>query len=182
MRWIKFQELLLLIPPKTISRDLNFLVPKQLGVFADFFIFLKYPSIIIPIKHNYPTMDPFLLKILVLVNILLVISTIINVIHKLEIIQGPNAHIAIAILSILVLFGYSGVLNTVFLKRRFHRGRIIYLLVAGASQLAILILSFLSYYNVMTYFLAIAIIHAIMGFITMVNFTCAVIVVYEQQL
>ena len=126
-------------------------------------------------------MDSFLLKILVLVNALLVISTVINVIHKLKIIQGPNAHIAIAILSILVLFGYSGVLNTLFLGRRFHRGRIIYLVIAGLSQVVILILSFLALYNVMTYFNAIAIIHAIAGFITMVNFTCAVIVVYEQQ-
>lgn len=123
-------------------------------------------------------MDPFLLKILVLINILLVISTVVNVIHKLTLISGPNAHIAIAILSLLVLFGYSGVLNTIFLKRRFHRGRYYYLVIAGGSQIVILILSFLSYYHVMTYFLAIAIIHAIMGFITMINFTCAVIVVY----
>lgn len=126
-------------------------------------------------------MDPLLLRILVIVNLLLIISTILNVIHKLTIINGPNAHIAIAILSLLVLFGYSGVLNTMFLKRKFHTGRTIYLVVAGASQLAILILSFLSYYNVMTYFDAIAIIHAIMGFITIINFTCAVLVVDEQQ-
>ena len=126
-------------------------------------------------------MEPFLIRILVLINMLLVISTVINVIHKLKIIQGPNAHIAIAILSLLVLFGYSGVLNTVFLKRRFYRGRIIYIVLAALSQGIILILSFLSYYNVMTYFDAIAIIHAIMGIIVMINFTCAVIVIREQQ-
>ena len=126
-------------------------------------------------------MDALLIRILVLVNMLLVVSTVINVIHKLRIISGPNAHIAIAILSLLVLFGYSGVLNTIFLKRRFYRGRIWYLTVASFTQLVILILSFLSYYNVMTYFTAIAVIHALMGFITMVNFSCAVIVVIEQQ-
>ena len=126
-------------------------------------------------------MESFLIQILVLVNMLLVISTVINVIHKLKIIQGPNAHIAIAILSLLVLFGYSGVLNTIFLKRRFYRGRIIYLILASVSQGVILILSFLSFYNVMTYFDAIAIIHAIMGVIVMINFTCAVIVIREQQ-
>lgn len=126
-------------------------------------------------------MDKLLVQILVLVNMLLLISTVINVVHKLQLISGPNAHIAIAILSLLVLFGYSGVLNTVFLKRRFYRGRVYYIAIAAATQFTILILSFLSYYNVMTYFLAIAIIHALMGFITMVNFTCAVIVVIEQQ-
>lgn len=126
-------------------------------------------------------MDALLIRILVLVNMLLVVSTVINVIHKLRIISGPNAHIAIAILSLLVLFGYSGVLNTIFLKRRFYRGRIWYLTFASFTQLIILILSFLSYYNVMTYFTAIAVIHALMGFITMVNFSCAVIVVIEQQ-
>ena len=126
-------------------------------------------------------MDPMLLRILIVVNALLIISTVINVIHKLKIINGPNAHIAIAILSLLALFGYSGVLNTLFLKRRFHLGRKLYLLIAGLSQLVILILSFLSYYNVMTYFVAIAVIHALMGFITIINFSCAVLVVYEQQ-
>ena len=126
-------------------------------------------------------MDPLLLRILVIVNILLIISTIINVIHKLTIIHGPNAHIAIAILSLLVLFGYSGVLNTMFLKRKFHTGRTLYLVIAALSQLTILVLSFLSFYNVMTYFDAIAVIHAIMGFITIINFTCAVLVVDEQQ-
>ena len=122
-------------------------------------------------------MDPLLLRILVVVNALLIISTVINVIHKLKIINGPNAHIAIAILSLLALFGYSGVLNTLFLKRRFHLGRKLYLLIAGLSQLIILLLSFLSYYNVMTYFVAIAVIHALMGFITIINFSCAVLVV-----
>lgn len=126
-------------------------------------------------------MDSFLLRILVIVNILLVMSTVINVIHKLKIIQGPNAHIVIAILSIIVLFGYSGILNTLFLRRRFYKGRIYYLLIAGLSQVIILVLSFLSYYNVMTYYDAIAIIHGLLGFITIVNFTCAVWVVSDQQ-
>ena len=126
-------------------------------------------------------MDAFLLRILVIVNILLVMSTVINVIHKLKIIQGPNAHIVIAILSILVLFGYSGILNTLFLRRKFYKGRIYYLLIAGLSQLIILLLSFLSFYKIMTYFDAIAIIHALLGFITIVNFTCAVWVVSDQQ-
>lgn len=126
-------------------------------------------------------MDSFLLRILVIVNILLVMSTVINVIHKLKIINGPNAHIVIAILSIIVLFGYSGILNTLFLRRRFYKGRIYYLLIAGLSQVIILVLSFLSYYNVMTYYDAIAIIHGLLGFITIVNFTCAVWVVSDQQ-
>ena len=126
-------------------------------------------------------MEKLLIQITVLVNFLLVISTVINVIHKLKIIQGPNAHIAIAILSILVLFGYSGILNTIFLRRKFYLGRIIYIGLAVSCQVVILTLSFLSYYNIMTYFDAIAIIHAIMGLIVMINFTCAVIVVIEQQ-
>jgi multisubunit Na+/H+ antiporter MnhF subunit len=132
-------------------------------------------------NNNLQKMDPLLLRILVIMNVLLAISTVVNVIHKLTIINGPNAHIAIAILSLLVLFGYSGVLNTMFLKRRFHLGRRLYLAVAGLSQITILILSFLSYYGVMTYFDAIAIIHALMGFITILNFTCTVLVVDEQQ-
>ena len=127
-------------------------------------------------------MDKFLLQLLILINLLMVINTVINVIHKLTIIHGPNAHIAMAIRSLLVLFGYSGVLNTLFLKRKFYRGRIYYIVFAAAAQVVILVLSFLSYYYVMTYFCAIAIIHAIMGIIVMVNFTCAVIVIVEQQI
>jgi hypothetical protein len=84
---------------------------------------------------------------------------------------------AMALLCIIILLGYSGILNTIFLKRKFQFGRKLYLSIAITSQIAVLILSFLSYYDVMTYFLAIAIIHAIFGFIVMINFTSAVLCV-----
>lgn len=109
------------------------------------------------------------------------INTTLNVIHKLGKIPSSNAHIAMAILSIIVLMGYSGVLNTIFLQRKFTFGRMLYLSIAIVSQIVILILSCLSYANVITYFDAIAIIHGIVGFITIINFTAAVIVVDEQQ-
>lgn len=102
-------------------------------------------------------------------------------IHKLGKIPSSNAHIAMAILSIIVLMGYSGVLNTIFLQRKFTFGRMLYLSIAIVSQIVILVLSCLSYANVITYFDAIAIIHGIVGFITIINFTAAVIVVDEQQ-
>ena len=86
-----------------------------------------------------------------------------------------------AILSIISLMGYSGILNTIFLRRKFHFGRILYLLLAILSQIVILILSILAFAKVMTYFDAIAIIHALVGFITIINFTAAVLVVDEQQ-
>lgn len=100
-------------------------------------------------------MDPFLLKILFLVNAMLVISTTVTVVYKLGMINGPNAHIVIAILSILVLIGYTGVLNAVFLQKRFRQGRIFYILVAALIQFTILVLSFLSVYNVLQYSLVI---------------------------
>ena len=86
-----------------------------------------------------------------------------------------------ALLSIIILLGYSGILNTVFLKRKFHFGRILYLSVAIFCQSLVMTFSFLAYYKVMTYFIAIAIIHALFGFIVMINFTSAVLVVHEQQ-
>lgn len=127
------------------------------------------------------TMDESLIKFLVFINAINVINTVLNVVHKLGIIQGPNAHIAMAILSLISLAGYSGILNTIFLRRKFHMGRILYLLLAILAQVVILILSILSFANVMTYFDAIAIIHALYGFITIINFTAAVLVVAEQQ-
>jgi hypothetical protein len=126
-------------------------------------------------------MDPFLIRLLIFLNILNVFNTILNVIHKLEYIHGPSAHMAMAFLSIIILLGYSGILNTVFLKRKFHCGRIFYLVIAVTCQCIVLVFSFLSYYEIITYFKAIAIIHALFGFITMINFTAAVMVVHEQQ-
>ena len=121
------------------------------------------------------------MKILVFMVALQVMSTIVNVIHKLRLIDGPPAHVAIAILSMIVLFGYSGILNTLFLQKKFFMGRIIYMVVAMGSQLVILLLSIFAWVGVMTYFNAIAIIHGIVGFITIINFYCAVIVVDVQQ-
>lgn len=97
-------------------------------------------------------MDPALFKLLVFINVIQVMNTFLNVIHKLKLIQGPNAHIAMAILSMISLAGYSGVLNTIFLKRRFHFGRILYMVVAMLAQAVILVLSILAFDNVMTYF------------------------------
>jgi len=88
---------------------------------------------------------------------------------------------AMALLCIVILLGYSGILNTIFLKRKFQFGRKLYLTIAISSQIVVLVLSLLSYYDVMTYFVSIAIIHAIFGIIVMVNFTCAVLCVDEQQ-
>ena len=56
------------------------------------------------------------------------------------------------------------------------------LTIAVLSQFTILTLSILAWTKVITYFLAIAIIHALMGFIVAINFVCAVYVVHEQQL
>ena len=121
------------------------------------------------------------MKMLVFMTILQIFSTIINVIHKLKLISGPNAHVAIAILSMIVLFGYSGILNTLFLRRKFLLGRIIYMGFAMISQLAILMLSIFAWVGVMSYFNAIAIIHGLMAFITIINFAAAVMVVDEQH-
>ena len=125
--------------------------------------------------------DDSLIKFLVFVNVVQFINTVLNVIHKLGIIHGPNAHIAMALLCMIILMGYSGILNTLFLKRKFSFGRILYLVLAIVSQVVILILSFLAFANIMTYFDAIAIIHGIFGFIVIINFTAAVLVVDEQQ-
>ena len=122
-------------------------------------------------------MDPALFKLMMFINAIQVINTILNVIHKLRIIQGPNAHIAMAILSMISLAGYSGILNTIFLKRKFMFGRIFYMVIAMSAQVAILILSIMSFDKIMTYFEAIAIIHGLVGFITVINFTAAVMVV-----
>ena len=130
---------------------------------------------------NKALMDDSLLKLLVFVNVIQFFNTVLNVTHKLGLIASPNAHIAMAILSIIVLMGYSGVLNTIFLKRKFSFGRILYLAIAIVCQIIILILSILSGANVIQYFDAIAIIHGIVGFITIINFTAAVLVVDEQQ-
>ena len=122
-------------------------------------------------------MDPALFKLMMFINAIQVINTILNVIHKLRIIHGPNAHIAMAILSMISLAGYSGILNTIFLKRKFMFGRIFYMVIAMSAQVAILILSIMSFDKIMTYFEAIAIIHGLVGFITVINFTAAVMVV-----
>ena len=82
-----------------------------------------------------------------------------------------------AILSLIALAGYSGILNTIFLRRKFHMGRILYLVLAILSQVIILILSILSFDNVISYLDAITTIHALVGFITVINFTAAVLVV-----
>ena len=97
-------------------------------------------------------MDPSLFKLLIFINAVQIINTILNVIHKLKLIQGPNAHIAMAILSMISLAGYSGVLNTIFLRRKFLLGRIFYMVIAMGAQVAILILSIMSFIQVMTYF------------------------------
>ena len=97
-------------------------------------------------------MDDALFKLLIFINAVQVINTILNVIHKLKIIQGPNAHIVMAILSLIALAGYSGVMNTIFLRRKFIFGRYFYMLIAIASQVAILVLSIMSYIGAMTYF------------------------------
>ena len=127
-------------------------------------------------------MDEMLMKILVFITALQIINTVINVIHKLRYIHGPPAHVAIAILSMLILFGYSGILNSLFLKRKFSVGRIAYIVVAVTSQFVILSLAIMAWTKFITYYLAIAIIHGIMGFIVAINFICAVAVVHEQQL
>lgn len=126
-------------------------------------------------------MDPSLFKLLIFINAVQIINTILNVIHKLKIIHGPNAHIAMAILSMISLAGYSGILNTIFLRRKFMFGRIFYMSIAMGAQVAILILSIMSFDKIMTYFEAIAIIHGLVGFITIINFTAAVMVVDEQH-
>ena len=126
-------------------------------------------------------MKKLLLEILIFLNLLLVISTAVNVVQKLTLISGPSAHIIIALINILVIFGYIGVLNTLFLKKKFYVGRIIYITTASVCQFVILVLSFLAYFNIMSYSLVIVIIYAISGFITMVNFSCAVLVIVEQQ-
>ena len=56
-----------------------------------------------------------------------------------------------------------------------------YLVVAFTCQGIILCLAILAWTNVITYYLSIAIIHGIMGFIVAVNFICAVYVVHEQK-
>ena len=86
-----------------------------------------------------------------------------------------------AILSMIALAGYSGILNTIFLKRKFLFGRILYMVLAMAAQVVILILSIMAFDSIMTYFEAIAIIHALVGFITVINFTAAILVVDDQQ-
>lgn len=126
-------------------------------------------------------MNETLIKFLFFFNVVNGINTFINVLHKMGKLYGPTAHIAMAILSMIALLGYSGILNTIFLRRKFHFGRYLYLFLAMLSQIIILILSILSFANVMTYFDAIAIIHAFYGFITIINFTAAVLVVAEQQ-
>ena len=132
-------------------------------------------------KVKQKPMEDSLFKLLIFVNIIQFLNTVLNVVHKLGLILSPNAHIAMAILSIIVLMGYSGVLNTIFLKRKFSFGRVFYLVIAIISQVVIFILSFLSFYNIIGYPDAIAIIHGIVGFITIINFTAAVLVVDEQQ-
>ena len=124
-------------------------------------------------------MDKLLMKILIMMNLLLTISPAVNACQKLNMIEGPPAHIIISLLSEIVLFGYIGVLNAIFLKKKFYRGRVLYIDGACSCQFVILILSFLSYLKIISYNLAIVIIYAIMGLITMINFTCAVIVVIE---
>lgn len=127
-------------------------------------------------------MDETLKKVLVFIVALQIMNTVVNVLHKLEYLQGPPSHVAMAILSTMILFGYSGILNSIFLKRRFTIGRIAYIIGAVTGQLSILVLSILSWVNIMTYFVAIAIIHGIMGLIITLNFICAVHVVHEQKL
>ena len=126
-------------------------------------------------------MNEALLKMLAFITALQIFNTIINVIHKLEIIHGPPAHVAIAILSMIIIFGYSGILNQLFLNRKLQLGRKIYLSFAFTSQLVILTLAILAWVEVITYFHAIAVIHAILGLIVAVNFVGAVLVVDEQE-
>ena len=57
-----------------------------------------------------------------------------------------------AILSMISLAGYSGVLNTIFLRRKFIFGRILYMVIAMAAQVVILILSIMAFDAIMTYF------------------------------
>ena len=126
-------------------------------------------------------MNECLGKMLLFITFLSIINTFINVIHKMELIHGPPAHVAMAILCMIILFGYSGILNTLFLKRRFMLGRIAYMIVAMGSQSVVLILSILAWMEIITYLHAIAIIHAIFGFIVTINFMCAVWCVEEQR-
>lgn len=83
-----------------------------------------------------------------------------------------------AILSMMILGGYSGILNTIFLNRKFTVGRIAYIAGAILGQASILILSILAWVKIITYFLAIAIIHGLLGLIVALNFVCAVHVVH----
>lgn len=127
-------------------------------------------------------MDERLMKILAFIVALQIMSTTINVLHKLEYLSGAHSHVAMAILSTMILLGYSGILNTIFLKRKFTAGRIAYIIGAFLGQLTILILSIMAWVGVVTYFSAIAIIHGIMGLIVTLNFVCAVHVVHEQKI
>lgn len=126
-------------------------------------------------------MKDSLLKLLFFINIIQFINTVVNVMHYLTLIHGPNAHIVIAILSIVGLMGYSGVLNAIFLKRKLELGRILFLILAMFVQIVILILSILAFSNIISYFASVAIIHGLVGLISIFNFTAAVLVVHEQQ-
>lgn len=74
-----------------------------------------------------------------------IFNTIINVLNKLNLLDGPPTRVAQAVLSIIVLFGYTGVLNTVFLKKKFMLGRLIFMVFAIISQIVILTLAILSW-------------------------------------
>jgi hypothetical protein len=118
----------------------------------------------------------------VFVTLLQIFNTIIGVLDKLKHIDGPPARFACALLNILVLLGYSGILNTIFLKRNLQRARIVYLFIAIAIQITILILAILSWTeSILTYYVANAVIQGLTGILTAINLICTVFVVNEQH-